>query len=326
MTKRELHLEKCIEPWLALKSPRIDGLKSGVVVPPAKAYERNLRRVYALTVFPPVCVTAVATTERITYEKKLEYRRQLSTHKIGAAKFREIVLDAFTEHEDNRRAILSAGGDQAQKLQQTEIAHGFGILDSVLVSSLIDGADAWLSAQISGIWTAFEALAEEVWIAALNAQPHSLAELKGIKKSSSNDDKKIDLHVLQRYGYDLSKNMGTILSKKFSFDKLEDIRRAYAEAGFHDDELPIQEIFAEKSLDVLALTRHVIMHNGGLVDDAFLRRRADLPPELLIAISEPLPLSGEIVAALIAPVMQLGWDLIVAVDQWLLKNGEAAGT
>jgi hypothetical protein len=322
-TKRELHLEKCLEPWLALKSPRIDGLKTSAVVAPAKAYERNLRRVYALTVFPPVCVTAVAVTERITYEKKLEHRRALSTHKIGEARFREIVLEAFTDHENHRRAILKAGGPEAERLQQIEINHGFGILDSVLVSSLIDGADAWLSGQVSGIWTAFEALAEEIWIAALNDHPRGLAELKGVKKGASSDDKKIDLHLLQRYSYDLSKSMGTILSKRFSFDRLEDIRRAYAEAAFTDDKLPIQEIFAEKSLDVLALTRQVVVHNGGLVDEAFLRRRADLPPELLAELGEPLPLNGEIVAALIAPVMQLGWDLIVAVDQWLLKHAEA---
>jgi hypothetical protein len=320
--QRELHLDKCIAPWLALQSPRIDSLKSAAVRPPAKAYERNLRRVYALTVFAPVSVTAVATTERITYEQKLKHRQRLRTGKITQDQFRNIVLEAFTEYENKRRAVLSAGGSGAQQLQQTEIAHGFGILDQVLVSSLIDGADAWLSAQLTGIWTAFEALAEEIWIAALNAHPRGLAELEGMKKKGAADERKIELHFLQRYGYDLSKNMGTILSKRFSFDKLEDIRRAYAEAKF-EGEMPIQEIFAQKSLDVLSLTRHVIVHNGGLVDETYLRRRADLPPELLANVGEQLPLNGEIVAALITPVMQLGWDLVVAMDQWLLKNAEA---
>jgi hypothetical protein len=118
--------------------------------------------------------------------------------------------------------------------------------------------------------------------------------------------------------------MGTILCKRFSFDRLEDIRRAYAEAAFDDDKLPIGELLAEKSLDVLSLTRQVVVHNGGLVDEAFLRRRADLPAELVVDVGEQLPLNGEIVAALIAPVMQLGWELIVAIDQWLFKNGGEA--
>jgi hypothetical protein len=76
---------------------------------------------------------------------------------------------------------------------------------------------------------------------------------------------------------------------------------------------------AERSLDAVSLTRQVIVHNGGLIDETFLRRKADLPSELIAPVGEPLPLNGEIVASLIGPVMQLGWHLILAVDQWLLN-------
>jgi hypothetical protein len=203
---KELYLEKCLDPWLGLQSPQIDGLKTAAVVAPAKAYERNLRRVYALTIFPPMCITAVSATHRITYEKKLEHRRELSTHKLGKAAFEKIVSDAFQEYTIRRNAVLRAGGEHAQRLQKAEIEQGFGVLAEILVGSLSDGGDAWLSAQVSGVWTAFEALAEEIWIAALNAHPKGLAELNGTKKGSG-EDKKIDLLLLQRFGYDLSESM-----------------------------------------------------------------------------------------------------------------------
>jgi hypothetical protein len=321
---RKLNLVKCVEAWANVYAIKIDSLKTDATKPPARAFQRNLWRVYALMMFPAVAVSAIATIEHVSYEKKLEYRKQIQRHKITERELATIISQALDALNEQRDSIIKAGGQKAIDFQQRETEFGFGTLEDLLGNTaLILGADAWLAGQISGIWTAFEALAEEIWIAALNAHPRGLAELKGGKKGAASDDKKIDLHLLQRYGYDLSKNMGTILSRRFSFDRLEDIRRAYAEAAFDDDDLPFQEIFADKSLDVLALTRQVIVHNGGLIDEAFLRRRSDLPPELLADVGQPIPLNGEIVASLIAPVMQLGWDLIVAVDKWLLKNTEA---
>jgi hypothetical protein len=297
----------------------VDSLKVDATKGPATAYHRNLLRVYALMMFPAVVVNAIATIERTRYDQRLEHRKKLRTGRMSEQAFAKVFKQALDAENNRREAILKASSPQAKALQRAEIDFGFGTLqDLVSGTDLIHGADAWLAAQIIGVWTAFEALAEEIWIAAVNAHPRGLAELKGAKKGSG-EEKKIDLSVLQRFGYDLSNNMGTILSKRFSFDRLEDIRRAYEEAKF-DGEQPIQDILKERSLDVLSLTRQVIVHNGGLIDESFLRRKADLPPELIVSVGEPLPLNGEIVAALIGPVMRLGWDLIMATDQWLLKN------
>lgn len=322
MSRQELKLPKCVEPWALVTSPHVDSLKTDATKEPAKAYHRNLLRVYALTMFPAVVVTAIATIEKVRYDQRLKHRRELHTGQMTEQAFAKVLKSALDYENDCRDIVLKRGGQRAKELQQQEIDIGFGALqDLVSGTDLVHGADAWLAAQITGVWTAFEALAEELWVAAVNAHPHGLAELKGAKKQAG-EDKKIDLSMLQRHGYDLSKNMGTVLSKRFSFDRLEDIRRAYEEAQFEGD-VPIQDLLQEKSLSILSATRQVIVHNGGLIDEKFLRRKADLPAELIAALGEPLPLNGETVASLIGPVIQLGWDLIMCIDQWLMKNAEA---
>lgn len=319
MPRQELKLIKCVEPWAPIHAPGIDSLKVDATKEPAKAYHRNLLRVYAFMMFPAVAVSAIAMIERIGYDQRLTHRKELRTGRMTEQTFAKVVKLALDSENDRRDALLKAGGQRAKDFQQKEMEFGFGTLQDLIgATELIHGADAWLAAQISGVWTAFEALAEDIWIAAVNAHPRGLAELKGARKGGG-EDKKVDLSMLQRFDYDLSKNMGLVLSKRYSFDRLDDMRRAYDEARF-EGEISIPDILKERSLDVLSLTRHLIVHNGGLVDEAFLRRKTDLLPELIVDVGEPLPLNGEIVAALISPVIQLGWNLIMAIDQWLLKN------
>jgi hypothetical protein len=268
--------------------------------------------------FPPVTINATSTIEKLSYETRLKYRRQIQRNKLSQERFAEIVTAAVTKAADERERILVKGGADAAALLQGEVRFGFEVLNSMLSSHLSHGADAWMSAQITGIWTAFEALAEEIWIAAVNAHPSGLAELNSGKKPTG-ESKKIDLFLLQKHGYDLSPHMGTVLSQRYSFDRLEDIRRAYQEAHFEGDQT-IDGTISDRSLDALSLTRHVIVHNGGIIDDAFLKRKSDLPAAILGNVGDPLPLTGRIVADLITPVLTLGWNLISAIDEWLVAH------
>src|SRR5882672_1705213 len=69
---------------------------------------------------------------------------------------------------------------------------------------------ALLASGVSAAWTAFECLASDLWIAALNERPQAgtraLAELPG----DANDDltrKSISVRLLQKYGLDLRNTM-----------------------------------------------------------------------------------------------------------------------
>ena len=89
------------------------------------------------------------------------------------------------------------------------------------------GHEAWLGSQITGTWTAFEAMAGDLWEAALNYKPRELAKLSGSKHGK--DSKQIGLDQIQRYNFDLSTHMGTIFvgTNKYQFDRLSGIREAY---------------------------------------------------------------------------------------------------
>jgi hypothetical protein len=261
----------------------------------------------------------VNTTKILTEIKAaviFDNAKEIHEEKITEDEIKDEIQRRIDAHASEREQTLRAGGAPAKALVQSELVFGFTAMNDFLRGELRGAGEAWLAAQITGTWTAFEAMAEELWVAAINHHPKILAE---IGKKGSAEDKKIDLSWLHRYGYNLSNKMGEVLRKKYSFDKIVEMKEAY-ETAFSEDAQAILDIVTNRSLDALALTRHVIVHNGGIIDDAFLKRKSDLPPNILAANGEPLPLDGNITSDLIAPVMQLGWNLIYEVDQWIIRH------
>lgn len=312
---RDLNLECCVTPW---KSVRYPAIKTPALAPIKEMYDSNLKRVYALTIFPPAIVNATRQMGDLAARVHFNYKEQIVAGSIDEQTIRLKVFEAVEADADERDLILRAGGDKARNYLDGEIAFGFRALNEFLKGELRAGAHAWLSAQITGVWTAFESMAEELWATAVNAHPRGLAELKGTRRGQG-EDRKVDLKFLQIHDYDLSTKMGTVLKERYAFDKLEEVRRAYAEASF-DDDADIKRVISDRALDALALTRHVIVHNSGIIDLDFLKRKADLPAAIVDELGKPLPLDGEVTAALVAPVINLGWNLIIAVDQWLFTH------
>ena len=97
-------------------------------------------------------------------------------------------------------------------------------------------------------WTAFEAMAGDLWVSALNTCPAELAQLTGtpnrVSKMASarltpaqsglqGKSKTVDLNDIQRLtrgSYDLSSRMGDLLKDRFKFIALKGIREAYSSA------------------------------------------------------------------------------------------------
>lgn len=214
---------------------------------------------------------------------------------------------------DRRAAIVERGGSQAENHLLVQLNFGFDLLENMLGTVLSEGGDAWLSGQVTATWTAFEALSEELWETALNLHPQRLCGLSGKR------DKSVELWMLQKHGYDLSQSMGTVLKTKYGFDSLDGIRAGYADA-FSDDAVDIQKMLTDKSLDALALVRNVIVHNGGVIDEPYLRRKSALPSGAIGSLGDSINLDGPLVSELITRPLQICGDLIVAVDSWLSEH------
>jgi hypothetical protein len=315
-SQRQLKLHATQGPWQELP---IYEPKTLAIATVARTHDRNSRRVFGLSVFPAVVVNAVQAMNASVKRAELECHEAIKAGaNISQEEFRARVARAMDEDTDLRERVIKHGGPEAQQLLQDELQRGFNVLNSMLSTHLSEAGDAWLSAQVTGTWTTFEVLAEEVWQAALNAHPQGLAELTGGRKGAGKD-KSVSLWLLQKYRYDLSSNMGTVLKDKYSFDRLEGIREAYTDAGI-DGDPGIKQAISNRSLDALSIVRNIIVHNGSIADGEYVKRHADLPESLRVGLDNPVVLDGEIVSDLVKPVVRLSYNLMAAVDAWLASR------
>ena len=110
-----------------------------------------------------------------------------------------------------------------------------------------------LSTQITGAWTAFEVLAEDLWVTAVNsdlrlAKTYLKPEAKNQEKTFSASDV---LEMAKTYGAELPKNIGTILrdTEKATLDPLKALRFTYEKTFGR----PVETILSSPDLYVLEL-------------------------------------------------------------------------
>jgi hypothetical protein len=217
--------------------------------------------------------------------------------------------------------------------------HGFGhlqeVIDMTRVSVVVgsdvisQGVDALLYAMVTGAWTNFETLAAELWEAAVNAHPKSLAHLSGSPRDrfklgksldvTQNDIRKtITLDDLGRFDYAISDKMGTIHieARKVAFDSLSGIRHAYALA-FAKDATKIDAALRADALDLASQIRHVIVHRAGKIDDSYLKKTKHIAAAPRGEQGCPIELDGEIVSSILRGLLECGKSLCTSVDAWL---------
>lgn len=132
------------------------------------------------------------------------------------------------------------------------------------------GIDAIMRAQITLAWTAFEILSGDLWIAALNERPKPLATNFARGTQDKGQDKSIPISVLAKYGnhdFNLSASMGTVFAqqKKADFTSLQTTSLAFEKAFGRK-----LEFLNAPDLILLEKVRNIILHCGGLVDQAFM--------------------------------------------------------
>ena len=135
----------------------------------------------------------------------------------------QVQLLRTSEGEEFRKQLLSSGEEAVHLLAETSPASG--------------GIEALLFAEVLGMWTAFETMAQDSWEGALNTHPVGLAELKGVRNRIRNkwksaglsssppnlsdkdevESKLVPLNAIQRYQFDLRTRMGTILRDRLTF-------------------------------------------------------------------------------------------------------------
>jgi hypothetical protein len=179
-------------------------------------------------------------------------------------------------------------------------------------------AESLLATQVQSAWSAFEVLATDLWVEAVNRRPGTLVKNFLAKQNERAQEKSIPISVLSRYGHDLTSCMGTMLRDqgKVDFKSLTSIRADY-ERTFGP---AVKPSIAGPDLLLLESTRNLLAHRSGIVDDRFLQAVGSSTLYKGLASGIALPLDGDAAATLTSAAVDCGVALATFVDQWLIDH------
>jgi hypothetical protein len=110
--------------------------------------------------------------------------------------------------------------------------------------------------------------------------------------------------------------------EEWKFRSRRAIRKSYLTA-FSTDNFDIKALISSESIDATSLLRNVLVHKAGFADDEFLnegRKLALLTPFHTLHATQAIELNGQIVESILSPAIQCGYDLVVAVDKWIVTH------
>ena len=197
---------------------------------------------------------------------------------------------------------------------------GIAFVEQNLTSdtNMRESMTALLSTIVLESWTAFESLASDLWVAAVDQGPKDIRNRVMLSKTLLVPDDQITAEKIHELEYDSSRQLGSFLRDvgKVSFQKLDYIRRFYC-AAFGKE---IDQLF-EKTEDgyifALSAFRNALIHKAGKADRRFVKTVARFEEFRSINPKDHLMLDGEIVRKLHNSAIVLGWELIGFVDNVL---------
>jgi hypothetical protein len=329
----------------------ITSVATPLLRPVSSTFVSNVRRIHALWELKPSLVEhACVTTENIYQAVEEIYGHvTLTDEEVLDPSRDQKISDALGEKFKRKINDEKMSVSQAAGLDPVRAIARFEAMLDACPEDWNEGLNATLWAMLTGTWTTFEVVASDLWEASLNAHPAKLCSLDGKpdrisklagsqgrelqekrreKAFDDTSDERLIARIARTTGgtYNAGNVMGTVLKETFPFHKLSGMRQAYS-SSFESRHQEIDRILSDKALDKLNAVRNLLLHQGGIVDeDKFLKVIQKIPWSILGAeIGKPLPIDGEMVRDLISPVLQLGVDLILAVDEWVSpKTTEAS--
>jgi hypothetical protein len=200
------------------------------------------------------------------------------------------------------------------------------------------------SAQLVGLWTAFEALATDLWVAMVNARPESLGknaflapkrgrgDARETSEEGSSREKghkkprpSIPFDALGKRDFDLSHSLGDYISStdKFNFNRLSGMRAAYTAAFKADGKDLFKNVFCDPSdygMRALELVRNVIVHRAGVVDAWFVKQAAGIALWAGLKEDGVVQVGAQRLHDFGISVSDLGSKMILFASDWLTNN------
>lgn len=289
--------------------------------PIAQAFIRNMNRVRGMGMLPINLISIAMINEAARLEALVNLKLPFHDPKItyGDPAF-ESELFAKVDAERKRLMDKWMQSEGREKFSQRTLQAGIFGMNIILDSSDADGweaVQATMAAMLIGLWTAFESLAQDTWIIAVNKCPDPLATRVLDPKAQKADQlKTVSWQTFVNAGYDLKNMMGTVLlrERKVDFQTLGNLRDAYKVAFNSEFEALFEE--HNSALSRIEAVRNLFAHKGGVIDEKFVKRmgNSQLTPNQILG------LTGEYIASTGNAVSKFSTQLFQAVDKWLADN------
>ena len=290
--------------------------KNGYLIPPFRIFESALARTQSLAAMP-MMVACHATLHQLF----LSNANFWETGR-GAISINELLLLNFPEKIGSSIRQESASMSARPQKEHDTVSATIGIrhIEAELKSSegMRSSMDAIFTSIILQSWTAFESLAADLWVAAVDNGPERLCRLvinSGSLKKSDESITPKDLFDLQ---YDARTHLGSFLrdTRRVSFQSLKEISKTYG-IGF---EKKGAEIFLKTNsgeIFLLAAFRNVFAHRNGSIDKDFTTQVKDFPEFVTWCPPDIIKLDGQLVGRLRDAATQMGFVLVSFLDQYI---------
>ncbi len=262
----------------------------------ASEYARNMMRIQSLGRLP-ILLTGT-TWAHATYDMVARNELLLGHNDPRLDPDAKLFDRDLLIHKEHRRMKLQREWFERSKKEGEK--SGMDVGESMLAyfssyenAELFEGLSAVLIGMISGMWTSFEVMAEEL-------QRESIKERPLLGSNWTKDQRN---------------ESGNRSIKKI---------RALYNNTFRQDAADIHKTIGDERIEGLALTRNLLIHRHGEIDEEFNKRRGASIPSLscfdAFQLHDQIKITGTVVHHLISPMPVIGLDLIRHVDHWITNH------
>jgi hypothetical protein len=297
-----------------------DSLNTSGLRPIAETLIKNLDRIVSLVSMPAwITITAMVYQQHLSlidFDFDSESLASPATDP-GISPLLNQIAESYKQNKEPSAAIPKYAKAIAL----------FNLIHTGAYPVISDGFSGLLAAQVIGAWTAFETMATDLWIEVVNRRPAILGERLASAPDSENPrtgkGKSIPFDELQKHQFDLRAHMGDAMAYKFHFSKFEDLKHAYS--TIFDGEDSVLKHLADSALWVVNAVRNLLVHRGGIVDQAFLRKVKSNPELSALKAGDEMPLDGKMTAEMTGTCIGASTGLLSEIDQWLVGNPVGSG-
>lgn len=275
MEQKDFDIDKIFAMEVQSESPV---LSHPEVIAVFEVFMKNMHSVFSLGAIVPMFVASTSLYQKVEFK---------ALHNLGldpeAERTIEVKVEAY-------RLLCEA--TESPNFQATMHEWGLRNLKTLMrfyPGHFDEGIESILWAMVTGSWTAFEILCEDLFKCAAKARPSHFAAVN-------------------------FKNPG--------FRSRKTIRETYA--AFFKNDTAIEKALQDQFLDAVALFRNVKVHKAGIADDDFIDGIAAInvvaPPKRGLKVGDKIEIDGSIVRALVAAAIKPGERLAKAVDDWIAHH------